>query len=234
MTPSNNRAFTLIELLIAMAISGIVMTAIYATYQSQQKSYLVQEEVAAIQQNLRATMYFMTQQIREAGCDPSGNLNAGIVTANFNKIQFTEDVRDNDDTDADGIIPNGNTNDRYEDITYSLETSGNTNNLHLETVFVQGQPKGGKTVSENIDALDFVYLDQSGNVLNDDGNGNVTTNINKIRSVEVTLVVRAGREDLDYVNNTAFKNQRENVILPAQNDHYRRMRSTVRIKCRNL
>jgi len=226
----NTRAFTLIELLVAMAISGIVMTAIYAAYQSQQKSYLVQEEIAAMQQDLRAAMHFMTQQIREAGCDPSGQANAGVITANFDEIQCTEDIRDNDDTD--GIIPDGDTNDPYEDITYSLVTSGGIQSLCITTPAVNNnQPE---PIASHVNALDFVYLDQNGNVLNDDGNGNVTTNINNIRSVEVTLVVRAEREDLDYVSNTAFENQQGDVILPAQNDHTRRLTSTVRIKCRNL
>lgn len=230
MTTSNNRGFTLIELLIAIAISGIVMTAIYATYQSQQNSYLVQEEIAAMQQNLRASMHFMIHQIRETGCDPSKNANAGIITANFNTIRFTEDVRDNDDTD--GIIPDGDTSDPYEDITYSLVTSGGVQSLCVTTPAIANN--NPVPMAEYVEALDFVYLDQNGNVLNDDGNGNVTTSIDDIRSVEVTLVVRAEREDPDYVNNTAFENQQGDVILPEQNDHYRRIRSTVRIKCRNL
>ena len=51
--------FTLVELLVAMVISLVVMGGIYSTYHSQQKSYLVQEQVAAMQQNLRSAMYNM-------------------------------------------------------------------------------------------------------------------------------------------------------------------------------
>ncbi|OPX34482.1 MAG: hypothetical protein B1H11_10855 [Desulfobacteraceae bacterium 4484_190.1] len=43
--------FTLIELLVAMAISGIVAVAIFTVFKSQQDSYIVQEDVAAMQQN---------------------------------------------------------------------------------------------------------------------------------------------------------------------------------------
>ena len=54
-----NRGFSLIELLIAMAIVGIVMAAVYSTYYSQQRSYVIQEQVAAMQQNLRAGLGLM-------------------------------------------------------------------------------------------------------------------------------------------------------------------------------
>jgi len=229
---NNNRGFTLIELLLAMAISGVVMTAIYSTYLSQQKSYIVQEEVAAVQQKLRGAMYYMTRQIQEAGCNPSCNQTnpPGIITANVNEIRFTADVRGV----TSGSSPDGDTNDPFEDITYSLVTSGDTQSLCVTTPAVNSnQPE---PIAENTDALDFVYLDQNGTVLDDDGSGNVTTmaSIGKIRSVEVTLVVRAEKEDKDYVNDIAYENQRGNEILPAQNDHYRRRCTKIQIKCRNL
>ncbi|MDH3345443.1 MAG: prepilin-type N-terminal cleavage/methylation domain-containing protein, partial [Desulfobacteraceae bacterium] len=53
----SNQGVTLIELMIAMTIFLLVLGAIYSTFQSQHKSYLMQEEVAAMQQNIRAAMY---------------------------------------------------------------------------------------------------------------------------------------------------------------------------------
>jgi type IV pilus assembly protein PilW len=209
--------FTLTELLVAMAISGVVMTAIYTTYQSQLKSYVTQEEVAAMQQKFRAAMYYMTRQIQEAGCDPTRQANARIITANAGEIEFTADLRGT----TFGSPPNGNTNDSYEHVTYSLYTSDGIQKLGVKsTATATNQP-----VAEYVDALNFVYLDQ---------NGNVTATIAKIRSVEVTLVVRAERQDTNYVNNIDYHNNQGDVVLPAQNDHYRRRAATVQIKCRNL
>ena len=45
--------FSLVELLVAMAITGVVMTAVFKIYTTQQDSYLLQEQVAEMQQNLR-------------------------------------------------------------------------------------------------------------------------------------------------------------------------------------
>ena len=70
--------FTLIEILVALALTGIVLGAIYAAYQSQHKTYITQESVAEMQQNLRAAMYLMVREIRMAGYDPRGTAGAGI------------------------------------------------------------------------------------------------------------------------------------------------------------
>ena len=50
----NEKGFTLVELLVAMVIAAIVMSAIYSVYASQQRSYMTQEQVAAMHQNVRS------------------------------------------------------------------------------------------------------------------------------------------------------------------------------------
>ena len=54
--------FTLVELLVALALAGLVSAAIYNIYISQNKSYAVQERVAEMQQNLRVAMYMMKRE----------------------------------------------------------------------------------------------------------------------------------------------------------------------------
>ncbi|MCF8063103.1 MAG: prepilin-type N-terminal cleavage/methylation domain-containing protein, partial [Deltaproteobacteria bacterium] len=64
--------FTLIELLVTVVVSGVVMAGIYTTFVSQQNSYIVQSETAALQQNLRAAMFNLKREIRMAGYNPAG------------------------------------------------------------------------------------------------------------------------------------------------------------------
>ncbi len=205
----NMRGFSIMELLVAMVIAGVVMAAIYYTYYSQQKSYVAQEQVAGMQQNLRAAMLYMEREIRMAGCDPTGFANAGITTATANSVSFTEDTRGA----AEGSDPDGDTDDPDEVITYSLAGTDLSRN--------------GNLIAEEIDALDFVYLDRD---------GGVTASISQIRSVQITVVARTGREDPGYINTIAYYNQLDlvNPILPAQNDGFRRRLLTTNIKCRNL
>lgn len=59
--------FTLIEIIIALAILGIATTAIFTTFLSQQKAYVIQNSVAEMQQNLRGGMQFLELDARNAG-----------------------------------------------------------------------------------------------------------------------------------------------------------------------
>jgi len=62
-----NKGITLIELLVALTISGILVGAIYRTFIGQQKTYTVQERVVDMQQNVRASINRMMTEIRMAG-----------------------------------------------------------------------------------------------------------------------------------------------------------------------
>ena len=235
--------FTLIEILVAITIAGIVMAGIYSSYYSQQKSHIAQEQVAGMQQNLRAAMQFMERELRMAGYDPTGNANAGIQAgdANFNSVRFTLDLTggesDGIDNDHDGGVDeadetsfsDGDCNDSNENISYSLADSDGDGDNDLD--------RNSNLLAENIDALDFVYLDGASppNVLNDPGTGNVAAaNIAQIRSVQITMVARTARGDPGYMNNETYQNQQGASIYTAPGDSFRRMVLAMHIKCRNL
>jgi type IV pilus assembly protein PilW len=172
----------------------------------------MQQEIAAMQQNLRAAMFYMQREIRMAGCDPLGTAGAGIIAASDSSINFSEDVWDG----SDGSAPDGDADDSNEDITYSLIGDD-----------LKRKTGGGnyQVVAENIDALNFVYLDT---------NGSETAVLTDIRSVEITIVARISRPLRDSPNNRDYFNQRNTQILSAQGDRYSRRRLTSAIKCRNL
>jgi type IV pilus assembly protein PilW len=210
----NEQGFTIIELLVSMVVFLLAIGAIYSTFQAQHKSYLMQQEVAAMQQNLRAAMFYMQREIRMAGCDPLGTAGAGIISASATSIRFKEDVW----AGSAGSAPDGDADDPNEDITYNLDDSdGDGVDDELD--------RNNQTVAQNIDALNFVYLD---------ANGIETAVLADIRSVEITIVARISRPLRDSPNNREYFNQRNTQILSAQGDRYSRRRLTSAIKCRNL
>jgi type IV pilus assembly protein PilW len=231
----SNHGFTLIELLVAMVVAFLAMSAIYSTFLNQQKSYVVQQETAAMHQNIRAASFYMEKDIRMAGCDPTGSGIPGISSANPASIRFTEDV-----SDGAGSNPDGDVTDPNEDITYSLD--GNRN-LIRTIRYIDG---GGanvvvpSVVAQNIDAIDFVYLDANSLVLNDytlpspDTGAVPAGSEGQIRSVEITIVARTGNNTLASPNNNPYTNQRGTQILGPQGDNVSRRRLTYSIKCRNL
>lgn len=210
-TIKSRYGFTLVELLIAIAVGGVVMAGICSAYYSQQESYITQDQVSAMQQNLRAGLWFMEREIRMAGYDPTGTANTGIVTSNPTSIRFTLDLNADGDTD-----------DSNEDITYSLDDSDGDGDSDLARKVGVGN---NQPVADNINALNFVYLDQA---------GYITTTLPDIRSVQVTLVARAQRPDARYTDTASYANQQGEQILSTQNDNFRRKRLTAEIKCRNL
>jgi type IV pilus assembly protein PilW len=81
-------------------------------------------------------------------------------------------------------------------------------------------------MAENIDALNFIYLDQ---------NGSPTANVSEMRSVQITVVARAGRPDLGYSGSGSFQNQQgQTIFTPPSGDNFRRKLLTAEVKCRNL
>ncbi len=174
MKENNEKGFTLVELLVSMVIAAIVMTSVYSVYSAQQRSYVVQEEVAAMHQNLRAAMYFMEREIRMAGCDPTGAAGAGIENAESTWIQFTEDFRGQ----AANSPPDGAVNLAQEErIRYYLAGGDLVRDVNPGVV----EDKSDMVIAENIASLTFDYLDSS---------GATTAVLDNIRFVRITLVAR--------------------------------------------
>jgi len=168
----SEQGFTIVELIIAMAMSLVVMGAIYSLFTTQQKSYIHQERVATVQQNLRAAMYMMGREIRMAGCNPTGTISPapGIVAGcgGTSTLQVTMDITDDTGTGR----PDGDTTDPNEDVTYAL---GGTNNTDLL--------RNNDIMAEYISALAFDCQDL-------DGNGTVET-------VQITITAQTKSGTID-------------------------------------
>jgi len=65
--PGAQQGFSLIELLVAMAVSIVVLFAVLQLFEHSQRSYEVQENVAEMQQNVRTAKMFLERDIRMAG-----------------------------------------------------------------------------------------------------------------------------------------------------------------------
>ena len=210
--------FTLVELLVATMIGLIIMMAVYSMYRTQQKSFILQEQMAGMQQNLRAAMFYMAREIRMAGCDPTGNAGAGIISATNTSISFTSDFRG----DANGSKFDGDINDLNESITYSFYDADGDGDMDIG----RDTGDGVQPLAENIDALDLVYLNE---------NGSPTSTISEIRSIQITIVARTGKGDQGYANTDGdFKNKQDQVIYTAPSDKFRRKMLTTNIRMRNL
>jgi len=158
--------FTLVELMVAMAVASIMLAAVASLFTILNKSYTTQNVAAEVQQVTRAGIDFMAQNIRMAGLDPEETGIFGIMAATATSITFTADL------DLDGIG-----GEPGEIINYSLNGDElRTTETGLGTV----------TLVDNVIDLRFTYLDTDGNPPADTA---------AIRTVRIELTVRepAGR-----------------------------------------
>jgi type IV pilus assembly protein PilW len=154
---SKSSGFTLVELLVAMAISGIIAGAIFTAFLSQQRSYLAQEQVSEVQQNLRAALDIMTRDIRMAGYSrgaPGFGItdisprdiddNIDVTVTGNGSFEFTADIDDN------GTVSSGET---IYYCVYDFPVASPDGITDL------GRNSGGgrQLVAENIEALGLAY-----------------------------------------------------------------------------
>ena len=231
--------FTMVELLVAITMLGVVMAAVYTLYKTQQESYVAQDQVVEMQQNVRASLYQMARDFRMAGFNRLRAPNVGgfvaqlpddgtgTTTTNSTNVAFTIDQ------DSNGVI---DVNADDEQIAYRLDAATSA----LQKFRVSDDT--WQTVADNISALDFVYLDPSGtditaNVIANPTSIYASTNlpyIDSIRSVELSLVARTGRIDKSFGGTPAYFNQQGTQILAAQADNYRKRLISMTVFCRNL
>ena len=255
--------FTLLELIIALAIAVIATASVFNFYIRQQKSYVTQDRVTEMQQNLRVAMEIMVREIRMAGFDQTleKTAGAGVLDADTDSIQFTMDR----DMDGDCI------GDTDENITYSIFTDAdgvrNLGRRDATTGVFQ-------SMAPYIEALGFAYgidnnndglLDTDGGQIiwaidnggtwfdldtNEDGdinetdvipggeNTGIVVNLDDIRAVRIWLLVHAADGEEDYLNMKTYivGNQKIDPIgdADATNDDERmRILSTI-VKLRNM
>jgi prepilin-type N-terminal cleavage/methylation domain-containing protein len=227
---NTQKGFTIIEVMITMVISSVLVTAVYQTFHSQQRSYTMQSEAAAMEQNLRGSLYLLTRELRSAGYNPTRATtnDIGFVTTFpapnnqfiVNYATDTSTIAFTLDNNGNGVIdPNSNEQIayRFNNATKALERFNATN--------INPADKW-EAVATNIDAVYYTYFDQS---------NNPTTNPANIRYVEVSLLARIAKHDAKYINTTVYTNKQGVNLCPAcVGDHYHRRLLTTTIQIRNL
>lgn len=106
MWQNNIRGFSLIEVMISLAIVSLVMAALIGVFVRSNQVYTQQNSTVALQQELRAAIEIMIMEIRMAGFNPM-NVKGdkfGVQRAERNELRFTVDW-DGDLDEADGAKP---------------------------------------------------------------------------------------------------------------------------------
>lgn len=218
-----NKGFTLIELMIAMVLSVMVISGIFALFRNQVAIHNTERLMVSMQQNVRAAMSFVERDIRLAGSDPSGTSGAAFLSADEAQLQFQTD------TDEDGLIGAGET------VTYAL----NGSNLVRGTT-VPFDAATAPIVARNIDAINFDYFDSAGNNISDKTVIPWVVQVNQIATIGVSIVARSGDTlpglFIKRTDEKVYRNLSGDIILDKSGgnaDLFRRMQIATDIDCRN-
>ncbi len=228
--------FTLVELMVSLVVSMLVMAGVYSTYLMQRKTATAQDQVVETQQNIRAGMMVMGQEVKMAGyypwlkskdtsCGPQEgpelSMTVGVHTATSTSFGFSMD-----------LDSNGNCSGTGENVTYNLYTD-------VDGISKLGRksPVANEAVAENIERMEFFYLLE-------DGTATVApaaAQLASIRSVTVSILARTNHADSKFINNTVYTpasgadwaiNGKAAGTPPG--DGYRRRMLVSNIQCRNM
>jgi type IV pilus assembly protein PilW len=175
----SHAGFSLIELMIVIAILAILFTFIYKGFEQLNRYSTAENVKASTQQSARIGVEMMVQDIRLAGLNPLGTAGAGIVAASPTSFQFTADLN------FDGAL-----NSSFENITYDLNgTDLRQRNINLSADFEVLLENVTTTVTTPL----FTYFDDTGTAIPE---ADLATRLTDIRTVGITLTVNrpSGRD----------------------------------------
>lgn len=194
--------FSLVETLLAAAISVVVLLGLYLVYEVNQATFIRGEQQADLQQNARIGMDRLVRELRLAGSDPSGTLAGGppipggkarcagdppdppraIENAEMRCVRFYADV------EPEGSLAT-------ERVEYSYD--GGSRQLRRRVWTNAGTSAGAQPLAERVSAFSFAYYDRAGTCL---GGACATPpdpvpagSLDSIRRISVTLTT----EDTD-------------------------------------
>ena len=187
--------FTLIEVLVSLAILGFVLAGAMTLFSKTTNHNTSQEMLVTVSRDLRAAKLLLVDEIRSAACNPHNKTFVGFLDdgddrmdTDANSIRFTRDI---DNKDSDELYePDGAVDASNEDIAYYRKDSagailnpGNNTPGTLVRVTQGGVPQ---PVADNITDLQFQYYDSS-NTLIDPATMSSDVVLGRIRTVEVLL-----------------------------------------------
>ncbi len=142
-----NRGVTLIEMLIAMVILGIMGIALTGFLRTQHQTVLRQNDGVLATQNARAAVDMFAREFRNAGYNPRGSASGGrLGTIESDSVSWTADL----DLDGDTLSASTSWDER---VVYWQQ---------IRRLMRAGGGGSGVVLADNVDSLRLTYLDGDG------------------------------------------------------------------------
>jgi type IV pilus assembly protein PilW len=221
--------FSMIELLIAIAISSILITLMSGTYYLYSNVSQTQDRVVSVNQKLRSVIYLLERDLLMAGfdSDPTNPAGTGFSSAQNNSMTFTF-VENSDGIDNDG---DGTTDEVNELETVDYTFSSNTI-FREDSQSIDSDSDGTidpDVLANDIEAVEFYYTLEDGSQSTSVNAGN----LDKIRSVTVSVLGRSQFNAKNFNDNTQYTTPSGASFGPFNDSFVRRLLTTT-VSCRNI
>lgn len=185
---SKDRGFTLVEIMVSLAISSLVIAGIYGVYTIQQRSYTVQEQVSEMQQRARSALDFMARNLRMAGHNPNGNpkCSSSLKTAESDRLIFD-------------ICEAGKSEYRY-----TIAYNGADGTLNVTTDKDIDGPDSTMPLAEDIDALQFRYFSYQYDSALKVYKIITAPSAGAVNIVQISMLVRSSYPDPEYTDTVTY------------------------------
>jgi type IV pilus assembly protein PilW len=179
-----SQGYTLIEVVVALGLSLLTVSVVYALYIQELKAQGVREHVLNMQQQARVVVDLVSREILMAGYDPRGVNRDADLTNDFYGITY-DPGKLSIKADLNG---NGLTSDTNESIVFFHDAAA-----HMLRRNTGG---GNQPFGEDIEAFVVDYLDQA---------GNPTSDSKAIRQVGISVTARTAHADPRYAKNGGYR-----------------------------
>jgi type IV pilus assembly protein PilW len=187
-----NGGFTLIELMVAIAIGLVVLASVATTFTSQTRVYSAQEQINQMEQNLRGALDIMSREIKMAGYKPNGGTVTGVVSYSSTALTIQADIDGNGNTCNTGTISSVVCSTAYEQIAYAYDSA----NRKITRQVADGAVT---TLAENISAFSFAYYQSQS------GGGAAATSASNIRQIKISMTGITAKRDPGYTANGGYR-----------------------------
>ena len=190
--PRTEQGFAIIELLIALAMSGVILGAVCSFLIVQRRVHATQDQTTQMVQRARAAMDLMGYELQMAGYNPR-RVAFEAISYHASQLQLRADLNGN-----------GTTTEAEETITYSYDA---TNRRLLRDAGAGAEP-----LTDHIQAFTWEYLDAS---------GTPTTTAANIRQIRLVITTRTGKPDPLYPSNGGYRTYTLMSVITPRNLAYR-------------
>ena len=164
--------FTIVEVLVAILITGVISVAVYSVYNTFYRHSGTLDQTVVAQQNARVALNFMERELMNAGY--AADTSHIITEATASSIKF--------------IYSDPNTTGARLEVRYGLQTTGGVQYLVRKADNLTTAAIGDtEEVAEYVETLAFTYFDINGNQITDTS---TEANRDTIKFLTINLVTR--------------------------------------------